>query len=100
MLLPNPCDLSLIVAIVMYERAASPENRLPTLAPSFDSSPSPFEIRPSMTTASSGWLATIVRPVSFSYQRKAGMPSLLPCRRPAWLAGVVGGRSASQPSRR
>ena len=32
----------------------------------------------------------MIRPASFSYQRKAGMPSLLPCRIPAWLAGVVG----------
>ena len=84
----------------MYERAASPEKRLPTLAPLFERSPSPFEMRVATTAASSGWLATMIRPASFSYQRKAGMPSLLPCRIPAWLAGVVGGRSASQlPSR-
>src|SRR5215203_5696227 len=43
LLWPNPCVGSLIVDIVMYDRAASPDTRLPTLAPLFDSSPSPFE---------------------------------------------------------
>ena len=69
------------------------------LAPSFDEQALAVRDPAATTIASSGWLATISRPSSFSYQRKAGIPSLLPWRMPAWLAGVVGGRSASQPSR-
>jgi hypothetical protein len=70
------------------------------LAPPGLRSPSPFEIRRSMTVASSGWFATSSRPVSFSYQWKLGMPSLSPWRMPAWLAGIVDGSSASQRPRR
>ena len=66
------------------------------LAPPGLRSPSPFEMRRSISVASSGWLATSSCPFSFSHQRKLGMPSLLPWRMPAWLAGVVEGRSASQ----
>ena len=66
------------------------------LAPPGLSRPSPLEMRCSMTVASSGWLATRSRRAFFSHQRKLGMPSLLPCRMPAWLAGVVEGSSASQ----
>ncbi len=36
-------------------------------------------------------------PASLSYQRKAGMLWLLPCRMPAWLAPVCDDRSHSQP---
>ena len=37
-----------------------------------------------------------MRPVSFSYQRKAGMSWLLPSSSPAWLAPVCEERSHSQ----
>ena len=46
--------------------------------------------------ASAGLLETIRCWRSRSYQRKAGMPSLLPWRMPAWLADVIDGRIASQ----
>ncbi len=44
-----------------------------------------------MSAASAGLLATNTRPVGRSTHRKAGMPSLVPCRMPIWLAGVVAG---------
>ena len=66
------------------------------LAPLFDSRPSPFETRCTITAASTGLLDTIRCWRSRSYQRKAGIPSLLPCRMPAWLAEVIDGRIASQ----
>ena len=66
------------------------------LAPLFDSKPSPFEIRRTISAASTGLLETIRCWRSRSYQRKAGMPSLLPCRMPAWLPDVIDGRIASQ----
>ncbi len=66
------------------------------LAPLFDSRPSPFETRRTISAASSGLLETIRCWRSRSYQRKAGMPSLLPWRIPAWLAEVIDGRMASQ----
>ncbi len=44
-----------------------------------------------MTAASAGLLATITLSRARSYQRKAGMPSMTPCRIPIWLAGVVAG---------
>ena len=46
--------------------------------------------------ASTGLLETIRCWRSRSYQRNAGIPSLLPCRMPAWLADVIDGRIASQ----
>ena len=88
------------VLIVNSERGASPEQRLPRLAPSWASSPSPSDTRRSSSAASFGRLETIVRPVSFSYQRKAGMSKLLPCRMPGWLAPVCDDRSHSQGTRR
>ena len=66
------------------------------LAPLFDSRPSPFETRRTISAASAGLLETIRCWRSRSYQRKAGMPSLLPWRMPAWLAEVIDGRIASQ----
>ena len=66
------------------------------LTPSFDSRPSPFDRRRTISAASSGLLETISFWRSRSYQRKAGMPSLVPCRMPAWLAEVIDGRIASQ----
>ena len=65
------------------------------LAPLFDRSPSPFETRRTISPASTGLLETIRCWRSRSYQRKAGMPSLLPWRIPAWLAEVIEGRIAS-----
>ena len=80
--------------IVSSDVGASPEKRLEMLTPSSASSPVPSEIRDSMSAASGGWLETTSRPRSFSYQRKAGMSSLRPCRMPAWLTGVVDGSEA------
>ena len=45
MLSPIPWLLSLIAAVVRYERVASPVTRLQMLAPSLDSRPSPLEMR-------------------------------------------------------
>ena len=73
---------------------------LPRLAPPPASRPPPSERRRSISTASIIRLETIVRPLSFSCQRKAGMSWLLPSSRPAWLAPVCEERSHSQPSRR
>ena len=64
------------------------------LTPSSASSPRPSDSRASMTAASAGRLATSRRPSSRSHQRKAGMPWLSPCSRPAWLTGVVDGTRA------
>ncbi len=79
-------------------RFASPVKRLPTLLPPPARRPWPSETRASISVASAGWLETRSRPLAFSYQRKAGMPSLLPCRMPAWLADVWdgGGHSHSE----
>ncbi len=66
------------------------------LAPPSASSPRPSEIRSSTIAASLGRLVTISRPVSRSYQRKAGTVATLPCMMPAWLAGVVDGSPVCQ----
>ncbi len=84
---------------------ASPLNMFDTLTPPSASSPRPSERRASTMAASAGRLATNIRPACLSYQRKAGMPALVPCRRPAWPAGVVEGtrvhhRTASWPPER
>src|SRR3954451_24322283 len=84
-----------MAAVVMYARVASPVTRLQMLAPSLDSSPSPFDRRRTSSPASAGLLETIRRWVSRSNQRTAGIPSLVPCRIPAWLAEVIDGRSGS-----
>ncbi len=85
-----------MAAVVTYARVASPVMRLQMLTPSLDSRPSPFDRRRTISAASSGLLETMSFWRSRSYQRKAGMPSLLPCRIPAWLAEVIDGRMASQ----
>ena len=79
---------------------ASPLKMLLMLTPPSASSPRPSDIRDSMSAASLGLLATTSRPASFSNQRNAGTPRLLPCSSPAWLAGVVGGTWACQGVRR
>ena len=86
------------VLIVSIECGASPERMLARLAPSACSSPRPSEWRRSSSSASRGWLVTIAAPRSFSHQRKAGMSSLEPCRRPAWQAPVCEDQSVSQRS--
>src|SRR3954451_21160792 len=73
------------------DTAASPENRLLMLAPSSASRPLPLLTRDSMTAASAGLFETRSLPRSFSYQRKAGMFSVFPCRMPACEIGVVQG---------
>ena len=87
------------MAIVRKARLASPEKRLPTLAP-----PCQQAVAVRDAPLDLGGVGRVVRDeqpsVSFSYQRKAGMPSLLPCRMPAWLAEVWEGSIAVQPSRR
>ena len=95
-----PCASSLMAAVVTYARVASPVTRLQMLTPLFDSRPSPLDTRLTISAASTGLLDTISFWRSRSYQRKAGMPSLLPCRMPAWLADVIDGRMASQRDRR
>jgi uncharacterized protein YbaR (Trm112 family) len=82
------------VLIVRRLIGASPLNRLSMLAPPSARSPLPVDSRRSISRASAGWFETSSRRCSFSYQRKAGIPSLLPRRRPAWLAEVCEGRSA------
>ncbi|EYT82971.1 hypothetical protein CF54_10195 [Streptomyces sp. Tu 6176] len=52
------------------------------------------------STALAGRLQTMTSPVSFSYQRKAGMSWLLPCRMPSWLAPVWLDQSVRQGVRR
>ena len=93
---PIPPPSALIEAVVRYDRVASPVIRLQMLAPLLDSRPSPFEMRDTISVASAGLLEAIRCSRSRSYQRKAGMPSLLPWRMPAWLADVIDGRIASQ----
>jgi len=93
---PMPPPSALIEAVVRYERVASPVIRLQMLAPLFDRRPSPFEMRETMSMASAGLLDAIRCSRSRSYHRKAGMPSLLPWRMPAWLPDVIDGRIASQ----
>src|SRR5690349_19797448 len=96
LLSPMPLDPPDRAAVVRYERVASPVTRLQIDTPLFDRSPSPFETRRTISAASAGLLDTIRCWRSRSYQRKAGMPSLLPWRIRAWLAEVIDGSSASQ----
>src|SRR3954447_4297908 len=95
LLSPMPPPSALIAAVVRYDRVASPVRRLQMLAPLFDRRPSPFEMRDAMRVASTGLLDAIRCWRSRSYQRNAGIPSLLPCRIPAWLPDVIDGRIAS-----
>src|SRR6478736_1502039 len=82
-----PPPSALIAAVVRYERVASPVMRLQM--------PSPLVIRDTISSASAGLLDAIRCARSRSYQRKAGMPSLFPCKIPAWLPDVIDGRIAS-----
>ena len=88
-----------VPTLLMVSRVmgASPLNMLSMLAPPSASSPLPVDRRRSISSASLPWLETISRRCSFSYQRKAGMPSLLPSSRPAWLADVCEGSMAVHP---
>src|SRR3954469_4677533 len=95
LLSPIPPPSALIAAVVRYDRVASPVRRLQMLAPLFESNPSPFEMRDMMSVASAGLLAAIRWWRAPPYQRNAGIPSLLPCRMPAWLPDVIDGRIAS-----
>src|SRR5512137_2707476 len=70
--------------------------RLQIDAPLFERRPSPLLTRRTISPASTGLLETIRCARSRSYQRNAGIPSLLPWRIPAWLAEVIEGRIASQ----
>src|SRR4051794_40670425 len=67
---------------------ASPEKRLPRLAPSPDRRPCPSEWRRSISAASVGCAHAITWSRSFSYQRKPRMSWLEPCRMPQTLAPV------------
>ena len=51
--------------------------------------------RRSISAQSSGAEQAIIRPVSFSTQRNAGMSWFEPSRMPAWLAPVCDDRSVS-----
>ena len=97
-----PAWSSFLPTLLIVRRliVASPLNRLSMLAPPPARRPLPVERRASISRASAEWLETSSRRCSFSYQRKAGMPSLLPSSRPAWLAEVWEGRSAVQPASR
>src|SRR3954454_1377709 len=95
LLSPMPPPSALIAAVVRYDRVASPVRRLQMLAPLFDRRPSPLEMRDAMSVASTGLLEAIRCLRSRSYQRNAGIPSLLPWRMPAWLPDVIDGRIAS-----
>src|SRR6476619_6523709 len=90
-----PPPSALIAAVVRYDRVASPAIKKQMLAPLLERRPSPFVIRDTISSASAGLLDAIRCSRSRSYQRKAGMPSLLPCRIPAWLPEVIDGRIAS-----
>ena len=80
--------------------SASPESRLPRLAPPSVSRPFPVAWRRSISAQSAGEEQTIIRPSSFSTQRKAGMSSFEPSRIPAWLAPVCEERSVSHSASR
>ena len=80
---------------VRITSAASPESRLLRLAPPSASSPWPLECRSSMSAQSAGAEQVMMRPVSFSTQRNAGMSALEPRSSPAWEAPVCDERSVS-----
>src|SRR3954451_21985367 len=75
--------------------SASPESRLPRLAPPSTSSPMPVARRRSISAQSGGAEHVSSVPVSFSTQRNAEMSSFDPSRIPAWLAPVCDDRSVS-----
>jgi hypothetical protein len=80
---------------VRITSSASPDSRLPRLAPPSTSSPMPDERRRSISAQSCGAEHVISVAVSFSTQRNAGMSSFDPSRIPAWLAPVCEERSVS-----
>ena len=80
-----------IALMVAYAVGASPVKRLLTETPSSTSSPRPSECLASIAAASAGLFATYTRPSARSTHRNAGIPSMVPCRMPIWLAGVVAG---------
>ena len=80
--------------------SASPERRLPRLAPPSVSSPTPVPWRRSSSAQSGGAEHVMSVAVSFSTQRKAGMFSFEPRRMPAWLAPVCDERSGSHSTKR
>ena len=63
----------LTVLKVNIVSSVSPLNTFARDAPPSSSSPVPDDCRDSISAASFGRLVTITLPVSFSYQRKAGM---------------------------
>ena len=77
---PSPMPARLITR---WQVEASPLNIVEMLTPPPDNSPAPSDSRASTSAASPGRFVTTSRPSSFSYQRKAGMPSLVPCSNPA-----------------
>ena len=85
---------------VRITASASPENRLPRLAPSPVSRPSPVAQRRSISAQSAGDEHDITFPDSFSTHRNAGMSSFEPSRIPAWLAPVCELRSVSHSASR
>ena len=85
---------------VRITSSASPESRLPRLAPPFTSSPTPVAWRRSISAQSAGAEQAISLPVSFSTHRNAGMFSFDPSRMPAWLAPVWEERSGSHSASR
>ena len=80
--------------------SASPEKRLPRLAPPSASSPCPRRVTPFDLGAVLRRRAGHERAVSFSTQRKAGMSSFEPSRIPAWVAPVCEERSGSHSASR
>ncbi len=89
------CFSASIRLTVRITWSASPESRLPRLAPPSISNPSPVARRRSISAQSAGAEHVITVPVSFSTHRNAGMSSFEPSRMPAWLAPVCDDRSVS-----
>ncbi len=75
--------------------SASPDRRLPRLAPPLARSPRPVEWVRSISAQSPGPEHATSFADSFTTQRKAGMFSFEPSRIPAWLAPVCDERSVS-----
>ena len=90
---------ALILLTVRITSSASPESRLPRLAPPFTSRPAPVARVRSISAQSAGAEQAITRPVSLSTQRNAGISSFEPRRIPAWLAPVCDDRSGSHSTR-
>ena len=84
---------------VRITSSASPDSRLPRLAPPSTSRPMPDDRRRSISAQSCGAEHVINVAVSFSTQRNAGMSSFDPSRIPAWLAPVCEERSVSHSVR-